>query len=87
MCIAQAIKFANSADPKDIRDALENNTFERWGSFIKFEPIPGPHWHQASPPVLILQYKVLNQAVGAATIIYPLDKATGKYTPPSELHQ
>lgn len=84
-CVAQAIEIAGSADPTAIRDALEGNELERWGSTIVFGTTKGPYYHQASPPVMIVQFTELNQKLEDCTIIYPEDKATGEYIYPSDL--
>jgi branched-chain amino acid transport system substrate-binding protein len=79
MCVAQAIELAGSANPVDIRNALEGHPLERWGSTITFGTTLGPYFHQASPPVLMCQYTALNQALADTTILFPADKATGVY--------
>jgi len=86
MNIAQAIQAAKSAVPADIVKALETTELERWGSTIRFPTEKGFFYHQASPPVLLTQYTKLNQAPINATIIYPPEKATGKYVAPTTLY-
>jgi ABC-type branched-subunit amino acid transport system substrate-binding protein len=80
MCVAQAIELAGSADPTAIRDALEGNPLERWGSTVTFGTTLGPYHHQASPPVMFCQFTEYGQALEDTTIIFPEDKATGTYT-------
>jgi branched-chain amino acid transport system substrate-binding protein len=57
MILAQAIKQANSADPKAIIKALETGTFKSWpDSPVTFPRADGVYWHNWVPPVLILHY-------------------------------
>ncbi|NHJ15115.1 MAG: hypothetical protein EAX95_15640 [Candidatus Thorarchaeota archaeon] len=79
MCVAQAIELAGSANREAIRDALEGNPLERWGSTITFGTTLGPYFHQASPPVMMCQFTEYGQALEDTTILFPADKATGDY--------
>ncbi|NHI84251.1 MAG: hypothetical protein EAX81_08115 [Candidatus Thorarchaeota archaeon] len=79
MCVAQAIELAGSINSEAIRDALEGNPLERWGSTITFGTTLGPYYHQASPPVMMCQFTEYGQALEDTTIIFPADKATGDY--------
>lgn len=57
MILAQAMKAANSTDPKALIKALETGTFKSWpASEVTFPRAKGVYWHNWSAPVLILQY-------------------------------
>lgn len=57
MIVAQAIKAANSTDPKALIKALETGSFKSWpDSPVTFPRANGVYWHNWTPPVLILHY-------------------------------
>jgi branched-chain amino acid transport system substrate-binding protein len=85
MTIAQAIEFAGATTGPALVAALEGNSFERWGSTITFPTTLGPGHHQASPPVMIVQFTEQDQLLEDAVILFPEDKATGTYVYPTDL--
>jgi len=83
--IAQALNLAGSDDPSDLVSSLESWAFLTWSGVAQFEEpaAPGdPKWHNASPPLMIVQYTAVDQAVEDAVILFPPDKQTGTYTAP-----
>ena len=57
MIIAEALKTANSTDPKALIKALETGTFKSWpAADVTFPRADGVYWHNWVPPVLIVQY-------------------------------
>jgi len=54
--LSQAIKAANSADPKTLIKTLEGGTYKSWPDApVTFPKADGVYWHNWVPPVLILQ--------------------------------
>jgi branched-chain amino acid transport system substrate-binding protein len=57
MILAQAMKAANSTDPKALIKALETGTYKSWPDApVTFPRADGVYWHNWVPPVLIVQY-------------------------------
>ena len=57
MILAQAMKTANSTDPKALIKALETGTFKSWpAADVTFPRADGVYWHNWVPPVLIMHY-------------------------------
>jgi branched-chain amino acid transport system substrate-binding protein len=57
MILTQALKAANSTDPKALIKALETGTFKSWPDApVTFPRADGVYWHNWVPPVLIVQY-------------------------------
>jgi branched-chain amino acid transport system substrate-binding protein len=69
--VAQAVNKANSANPKDVLNALNTQTFTDWSGSIKFEELPGMRWHNVSPPMLILQMTKARQPGKESNTVYP----------------
>jgi len=83
--IAQALNLAGSDDPSDLVTSLESWPFLTWSGVVQFEEpaaLGDPKWHNASPPLMIIQYTVVDQTVEDAVILFPTDKQTGMYTAP-----
>jgi branched-chain amino acid transport system substrate-binding protein len=54
--LSQAIKTANSTDPKTLIKTLEGGTYKSWPDApVTFPKADGVYWHNWVPPVLILQ--------------------------------
>ncbi len=54
--LSQAMKAANSADPKTLIKTLEGGTYKSWPDApVTFPKADGVYWHNWVPPVLILQ--------------------------------
>ena len=79
--ISAALDKATSTQPQDVIAALETDSYQSWNGEVKFER-GEDHWHQWSPPIMILQHTQLNQDWETADIIYPLDMKTGTYKTP-----
>jgi len=57
MILAEALKDANSTDPKALIKALETGTFKSWPDApVTFPRADGVYWHNWVPPILILQF-------------------------------
>jgi len=68
--IAEAVKAANSTDPKAVIKALETGTFKSWtAAAVNFPRAEGVFFHNWSPPVLILQYTAVNQDWKDASVV------------------
>jgi branched-chain amino acid transport system substrate-binding protein len=75
MIFQQAIKSANSSDPKAIIKALETGTFKSWPDApVTFPRADGVYWHNWVPPVLILQYTKPNQDWKEADVVVTYSK-------------
>lgn len=75
MIFQQAIKAANSSDPKAIIKALESGTFKSWPDApVTFPRADGVYWHNWVPPVLILQYTKPNQDWKEAEVVEQYSK-------------
>ena len=62
MILAQALKAANSTDPKALIKALETGTFKSWPDApVTFPRADGVYWHNWVPPVLIMHYTAAKQ--------------------------
>ncbi len=75
--IAQAINMACATDGPALVRALETGRFQNWNGTVTFPRGEGPYWHQASPPLVILQYTSVNQPYDKATILWPPKIRTG----------
>jgi len=68
--IAEAVKAANSTDPKAVIKALETGAFKSWtAAAVTFPRAEGVFFHNWSPPVLILQYTAANQDWKDANVV------------------
>jgi branched-chain amino acid transport system substrate-binding protein len=79
--ISEAIDKAQSTKPEDVIASLESGSFLSWNGSVKFER-GAKHWHQWSPPMMILQHTQPNQNWETAKIIYPPDMKTGELMTP-----
>ena len=79
--LREAIDKAKSTKPGDVIASLETGSFLSWNGTVKFER-GEKHWHQWSPPMLILQHTTPHQNWETAKIIYPPDMKTGEYMAP-----
>jgi branched-chain amino acid transport system substrate-binding protein len=75
--LAQAINRACSTDGPALVRALENGRFTSWNGAVTFPRGEGAYWHQASPPLVILQYTSINQTYDKALIVWPPQMQTG----------
>lgn len=80
--LAQAINRACSTDGPALARALENGRFNSWNGAVTFPRGEGPYWHQASPPLVILQYTSVNQTYDKALIVWPPQMQTGTLRKP-----
>ncbi len=80
--IAQAIDNACATDGPALVKALESGRFLNWNGTVTFPRGDGPYWHQASPPLVILQYTSVNQTYDKATIVWPPRMQTGTLKKP-----
>lgn len=80
--IAQAINRACSTDGPALVRALETGRFMNWNGPVTFPRGEGAYWHQASPPLIILQYTGVNQGYDKATILWPPQMKTGDLAKP-----
>ncbi|MGE5149775.1 MAG: ABC transporter substrate-binding protein [Rhodospirillaceae bacterium] len=72
---SQAIKAANSTDPKALIKALETGTYKSWPDApVTFPKADGVYWHNWVPPVLILHYTAANQDWKQAEIVVTYSK-------------
>jgi branched-chain amino acid transport system substrate-binding protein len=75
MIFQQAIKTANSTDPKALIKALEDGKFKSWpDATVTFPRADGVYWHNWVPPVLILQYTKPDQDWKEATVVVSYSK-------------
>ncbi|MGQ4809789.1 Leu/Ile/Val-binding protein [Candidatus Entotheonellaceae bacterium PAL068K] len=79
--LSDAIDQAKSTRPEDVIASLESGSFQSWNGTVQFER-GTTHWHQWSPPMMILQHTQLNQDWETAKIIYPPALKTGAYVSP-----
>ncbi|MFQ5931033.1 MAG: ABC transporter substrate-binding protein [Nitrospiraceae bacterium] len=79
--ISEAIDQAKSTEPEDVIVSLESGKFLSWNGTVQFER-GKKHWHQWSPPLMILQHTKPHQNWETAQIIYPPELKTGDYMPP-----
>jgi branched-chain amino acid transport system substrate-binding protein len=79
--ISEAIDKAKSTKPEDVIASLESGSFLSWNGSVTFER-GAKHWHQWSPPMMILQHTQPNQNWETAKIIYPPDMKTGELMTP-----
>jgi len=93
--LVKSIEDAGSTDPAAMITALENMRYpgvlgEIWFEYTAANPVPDDKpawmWHQwLTPNVFILQYTAPNQTVDEATVVYPVERATGPvYTAPPQ---
>jgi len=71
LVVAQAVNFAQSAEPKDVLKALSTRTFTDWVGTVKFEEGQGMRWHNVSPPHLILQMTKPRQPSRESNTVWP----------------
>jgi branched-chain amino acid transport system substrate-binding protein len=70
LIFAEAVKQANSTDPKAVIKALETGSFKSWTATpVTFPRAEGVFFHNWSPPILILHYTSANQDWKTADII------------------
>jgi branched-chain amino acid transport system substrate-binding protein len=70
---AEAIKKANSTEPKAMIKALEEGSFIGWSTTpLTFPRAEGPLWHNWSPPLMILKYTKVNQTAADAEVAHTL---------------
>jgi branched-chain amino acid transport system substrate-binding protein len=75
MILSQALKAANSTDPKALIKALETGTFKSWPDApVTFPRADGVYWHNWVPPVLIMQYTKPNQDWKEADVVVSYSK-------------
>jgi branched-chain amino acid transport system substrate-binding protein len=75
MILSQALKAANSTDPKALIKALETGTFKSWPDApVTFPRADGVYWHNWVPPVLIMQYTKPNQDWKEADVVVTYSK-------------
>jgi branched-chain amino acid transport system substrate-binding protein len=75
MIIAEALKTANSTDPKALIKALETGTYKSWPDApVTFPRADGVYWHNWVPPVLIMQYTKPNQDWKEADVVVTFSK-------------
>jgi branched-chain amino acid transport system substrate-binding protein len=79
--ISQAIDQATSTKSADIIASLESGKFLSWNGTVQFAR-GAKHWHQWSPPMMILQHTRPRQDWQTANIIYPPELKTGEYMAP-----
>lgn len=73
--LSQAIKAANSADPKTLIKTLESGTYKSWPDApVTFPKADGVYWHNWVPPVLILQMTKPKQDWKDAEIVVTYSK-------------
>ena len=80
--IAQALDKAASLSGPDVVAALEDGEFTSWNGMVTFDR-GEEHWHQWSPPMMVLQHTSPNQDWQTADIIYPPELKTGEYVKPT----
>src|SRR5262245_45331825 len=70
---AEAIKKANSTEPKAMIKALEEGSFIGWSTTpLTFPRAEGPLWHNWSPPLMVLRYAAKDQTPATAEVAYVL---------------
>jgi branched-chain amino acid transport system substrate-binding protein len=75
MILAEALKAANSTDPKALIKALETGTYKSWPDApVTFPRADGVYWHNWVPPVLIMQYTKPNQDWKEADVVVTYSK-------------
>ena len=75
MILAQALKAANSTDPKALIKALETGTYKSWPDApVTFPRADGVYWHNWVPPVLVMQYTKPNQDWKEADVVVTYSK-------------
>ncbi len=80
--LAQAINRACSTEGPALVRVLESGRFMSWNGTVTFPRGEGPYWHQASPPLVILQYTSVNQTYDKAMIVWPPQMQTGTLKKP-----
>jgi len=71
LAIAQALNMAQSANPKDLIKALTSWPFLDSYGVVQFKNRPGMYWHQASPPIIILQQTKFRQKYQDSKMVWP----------------
>jgi branched-chain amino acid transport system substrate-binding protein len=75
MILAEALKAANSTDPKALIKALETGTFKSWPDApVTFPRADGVYWHNWVPPILVMQYTKPNQDWKEADVVVTYSK-------------
>jgi len=75
MILAEALKAANSTDPKALIKALEAGTYKSWPDApVTFPRADGVYWHNWVPPVLIMQYTKPDQDWKEADVVVTYSK-------------
>ncbi|MBV8391779.1 MAG: ABC transporter substrate-binding protein [Alphaproteobacteria bacterium] len=75
MILQQAIKAANSTDPKALIKTLETGTYKSWPDApVTFPRADGVYWHNWVPPVLIIHYTKPNQDWKEADVVEQYSK-------------
>jgi branched-chain amino acid transport system substrate-binding protein len=70
---AEAIKKANTTEPKAMIKALEEGSFVGWSTTpLTFPRAEGPLWHNWSPPLMVLHYTAKDQTPATAEVAYVL---------------
>ena len=70
---AEAIKKANSTEPKAMIKALEEGSFTGWSTTpVTFPRAEGALWHNWSPPLMVLHYTAKDQTPATAEVAYVL---------------
>ena len=70
LIFAQAVRQANSTDPRAVIKALETGSFKSWTATpVTLPRAEGVFFHNWSPPILILHYTSANQDWKTADII------------------
>ena len=73
--LSQAMKTANSTDPKALIKTLETGTYKSWPDApVTFPKADGVYWHNWVPPVLILQMTQPKQDWKDAEIVVTYSK-------------
>jgi branched-chain amino acid transport system substrate-binding protein len=91
--LMEGIRQAGSTEAGAIIEALENMRYtgamgDYWFEYTSTNPVPDGEpewmWHQwPTPNTYILQYTEVDQPVGEANVVFPVDRATGPlYTSP-----
>jgi branched-chain amino acid transport system substrate-binding protein len=69
----RAIEVAKTTESAGLIKALETGTFTGWSTVpVTFPRADGMLWHNWSPPLMILTYTRVNQAVAEAEVAYTL---------------
>jgi branched-chain amino acid transport system substrate-binding protein len=73
--LSQAMKTANSADPKTLIKTLETGTYKSWPDApVTFPKADGVYWHNWVPPLLILHFTQPKQDWKEAEVVVTYSK-------------